>query len=340
MLVSTARTLFLGFGLAGLLIPAVQAQTWAPALRGPAEGEIQVLHVKGSVYMLVGSGGNIAVQVGDQGTLLVDTGSTIMTDEVLAAVETITPEPVRYIINTSHAVDYTGGNAAIAASGRQASNFRGAGSSSVQGQFGADRASTISFYSVFHRMAAPPGDQEPREEMAWPNNTFSIPLKRLYFNDEPIMIMHRPSTTDGNVVVLFRKSDVVAAGALLNLETFPVIDVDAGGSIQAVIDGLNGLIDLAVPSGRSEGGTLIIPGRGRIADFAEAAQQRDMMTVIRDRVQNMIDKGMTVAEIIEAGPTRGYDPRYGGDSGAWTTEMFVEAVYRSLTRQSLRGDLR
>ena len=330
MIAIAARKLFIGFGLAGLLVPAAQAQTWAPPLRGPAEGEIQVLHVKGSVYMLAGSGGNIAVQVGDQGTLLVDTGSSVLTGEVLAAIGTITPEPIRYIVNTSHAVDYTGGNAAIAAAGRQAVNFRGAGSSSVQGQFGADRASVISFYTVFHRMAAPPGGMEPREEAAWPNNTFSIPLKRLNFNDEPVMIMHRPSTTDGNVVVLFRKSDVVAAGALLNLETFPVIDVDAGGSIQAVVDGLNGLIDLAVPSGRSEGGTLIVPGRGRIADFAETAQQRDMMTVIRDRVQDMIDKGMTLAEVIEAGPTRGYDARYGRDTGPWTTEMFVEAVYRSL----------
>ena len=331
MSASSARKLLIGFSLAGLLAPSVQGQVWAPPLRGPAEGEIQVLHVKGSVYMLVGSGGNIAVQVGDQGTLLVDTGSGAMTDEALAAIESITPEPVRYIVNTSHARDYTGGNAAIATAGGQVLTFRGAGSSSVQGQFGADRSSIISFYSVFHRMAAPPGETEPREEAAWPNNTFSIPLKRLYFNDEPVMIMHRPSTTDGNVVVLFRKSDVVAAGALLNLETFPVIDVDAGGSIQAVVDGLNGLIDLAVPSGRSEGGTMIIPGHGRIADFAEAAQQRDMMTVIRDRVQDMIGKGMTLEEVIEAGPTRGYDARYGRDTGPWTTGMFVEAVYRSLS---------
>ncbi len=332
MSIVPSRSILIGFGLAGLLISAAQAQTWSPALSGPAEGEIQVLHVKGSVYMLVGSAGNIAVQVGDQGTLLVDAGSAAMTDEVLAAIETITPEPIRYIINTSYAVDYTGGNAALAAAGRKTLPFRGAGSSSVQGQFGGDKASVVSFYTVFHRMAAPPGDMEPREDASWPDNTFSIPLKRLYFNDEPVMIMHQPSTTDGNSVVLFRKSDVVAVGALLNLETFPVIEVDAGGSIDAVVDRLNELINIAVPSERSEGGTLIIPGRGRIADFAEAAQQRDMMTVIRDRVRNMIDKGMTLTEVIEAGPTRGYDTRYGRDTGPWTTEMFVEAVYTSLTK--------
>ena len=332
MSIRPARKILPGFGLAWLLFPAVQAQTWAPPLQDPAEREIQVLHVKGGVYMLAGSGGNIAVQVGDQGTLLVDTGNGAMSDEVLAAIRTVTSEPIRYIVNTSHALDYTGGNPAIATAGRQILPFRGMGSSSVQGQFGADRASIVSFYTVFHRMAAPAGGMEPREEAGWPNNTYSTPLKRLYFNDEPVMIMHRPSTTDGNSVVLFRKSDVVAAGAVLNLETFPVIDVDAGGSIQAVVDALNGLIDLAVPSGRSEGGTLVIPGRGRIADFAEIAQQRDMMTVIRDRVQNLVDKGMTLDEVIEAGPTRGYDARYGRDTGPWTTGMFVESVYRSLAR--------
>ena len=177
--------------------------------------------MKGSVYMLAGSGGNIAVQVGEQGTLLVDTGSAAMTDEVLAAIETITPEPVRYIVNTSYAVDYTAATRRLRP--RDEKRFRSVARAvpACRGSSGADKASVVSYYTVFHRMAAPPGDMEPREEGAWPDNTFSIPLKRLYFNDEPVMIMHQPSTTDGNSLVLFRKSDVVAAGALLNLETFP-----------------------------------------------------------------------------------------------------------------------
>ena len=172
-----------------------------------------------------------------------------------------------------------------------------------------------------------------REAGAWPDNTFSTPLKRLYFNDEPVMMMHQPSTTDGNTIVLFRKSDVIAVGAALNLETYPVIDIEAGGSIQAVVVALNRVIDMAVPSERSEGGTLVIPGRGRISDFAEVAQQRDMISIIRDRIQNMIDQGMSLADVLEARPTQGYDVRYGSDSGPWTTDMFVEAAYLSLVGQ-------
>lgn len=316
--------------LSGLLLSSAHAQTWTLPQVGAPVGELQLLHVKGSVYMVAGSGGNIAVQIGADGVLLVDSGSAEMADKVLAAVATISDQPVRYIVNTSYPRDYTGGNEAIAASGRLALPFRGAGSRSVQGQFGGDKASVVSYYTVFHQMAAPADDAMMREEGSWPDNTFSTPLKRLYFNDEPVMIMHQPSTTDGNSVVLFRKSDVVAAGAALNLESYPVIDVDAGGSIEAVIIALNRVIDLAVPAGRSEGGTLVIPGRGRISDFAEVAQHRDMMAIIRDRVQHLIGQGMSLAEVLEAAPTHGFDGRYGSDSGPWTTDMFVEAVYRSL----------
>ncbi|MFL2546797.1 MAG: MBL fold metallo-hydrolase [Candidatus Rariloculaceae bacterium] len=318
------------FLISSLLASSGYAQTWTLPQVGAPDGEVQVLHVKGSVYMVAGSGGNIAVQVGSDGVLMVDTGSGELTDKVLAAVETLSDQPVRYIVNTSYPMDYTGGNAAIAAAGGLPTPFRGSGSRSVQGQFGADKASVISYYTVFHQMAAPADESLMREDGAWPDNTFSTPLKRLYFNDEPVVIMHQPSTTDGNSIVLFRKSDVIVAGAVLNIETYPVIEVDAGGSIQSVIASLNALIDLAVPAGRSEGGTLVIPGRGRISDFAELAQHRDMMAIIRDRVQHLISEGMSLREVLEARPTYGFDDRYGSDSGDWTTDMFVEAVYRGL----------
>ena len=316
--------------IAVVVAAAGNAQTWTLPQVGAAEGEVQLLHVKGDVYMVAGAGGNIAVQAGSDGVLMVDTGSGELTDKVLAAVETISDQPVRYIVNTSYPLDYTGGNEAISASGRLVTSFRGTGSRSVQGQFGGDRASVVSYYTVFHQMAAPLDESLMREEGAWPDNTFSTPLKRLYFNEEPVIIMHQPSTTDGNSVVLFRKSDVIAAGAVLNLETYPVIEVDAGGSIQSTISSLNALIDLAVPDGRSEGGTLVIPGRGRISDFAELAQHRDMLAIIRDRVQHLIGEGMSLGQVLEARPTHGFDDRYGSDNGAWTTDMFLEAVYRSL----------
>ena len=194
------------------------------------------------------------------------------------------------------------------------------------------RASVISHLNVLYRMSATLGETPSRPEGAWPDNTYSTPWKRLYFNDEPVIITHRPASTDGNSIVLFRKSDVLAVGDLLDLTSFPVIDVEAGGSIQQVVDSLNHLISLTVPSLSSGGGTLVVPGHGRIADHADVAYYRDMVSVVRDRIQDLIGKGMTVQEVVGARPTAGYDALYGNDTGPWTTDMFVEAAYESLTR--------
>jgi hypothetical protein len=110
-----------------------------------------------------------------------------------------------------------------------------------------------------------------------------------------------------------------------------MIDLQQGGSIQGEIDALNRILDLAIPEFRLEGGTLVIPGRGRLCDVADVAYYRDMVTVIRDRIQDMVKKGMTVAQVKAARPTLDYDGRYGSDTGPWTTDMFIEAVYRSLS---------
>jgi len=304
---------------------------WAPTLDGLAAGEVQIVPVQGNVYMLAGAGGNITVQAGDDGVLLVDAGLASMSDKVLAAIETISSKPLRYIINTTEAEDHTGGNDAIAASGERIP-WRGAGyAAGPQGVIGTDRASVISYLTVFHRMVTPPGGSPSREEGAWPDNTYSTPWKRLYFNDEPVMITHKPSNTDGNSIVLFRKSDVISTGDLLDLTSFPIIDVEAGGGIQQTVDALNYLISITVPSLSSGGGTLVVPGHGRIADHAEVAYYRDMLTIVRDRIRDMIDRDMSLAQVKRARPTAGFDTLYGKDSGAWTTEMFIEAAYRSLT---------
>jgi glyoxylase-like metal-dependent hydrolase (beta-lactamase superfamily II) len=188
----------------------------------------------------------------------------------------------------------------------------------------------ISFLSVFHRMAAATGQTPPRPEGAWPDNTYTTPQKRLYFNNEPVVIMHLPANTDGNSIVLFRKSDVVSTGDLFDLTEFPIIDLRAGGSIQAMVDSLNRLIDVTVPSANSAGGTLVVPGHGRISDHADVVYYRDMVSIIRDRVQDMIKRGLTLDQVKAARPTRDYDARYGKQTGTWTTDMFVEAAYRSL----------
>ena len=144
--------------------------------------------------------------------------------------------------------------------------------------------------------------------------------------------MHQPANTDGNSIILFRKSDVVSAGDLLDLTAYPIIDLEAGGSIQAMVEALNRLIDITVPSANAAGGTLVVPGHGRISDHAEVVYYRDMITIIRDRIRDMIRKGMTLEQVKAARPTRDYDARYGKATGGWTTDMFVEAAYRSLSR--------
>jgi cyclase len=308
------------------------AAAWPPALSGPAAGAVQVLPVQGNVHMLVGAGANITVQAGPQGIMLVDTGIASMSDKVVAAVKTISPRPLRYIVNTTHADDHTGGNAAIAATG-EIVPFREANyTAGPQGALDTHKASVISYLAVFHRMAGAGAKTPPTPEAAWPDNTYSTPQKRLSFNDEPVVIMHQPANTDGNSIVLFRKSDVVSAGDLLDLSGYPRIDLEAGGSLQAIVDGLNRLIEITVPEANAAGGTLVIPGHGRISDHAEVAYYRDMTTIVRDRIQDMIKKKMTLAQVKAARPTRDWDARYGTSTGPWTTDMFVEAAYRSLSK--------
>jgi len=281
--------------------------------------------------MLVGAGGNITVSAGDDGLLLVDSGVAAMSDKVLAAVRSLSSEPIRYIVNTNERDEYTGGNETIAAAGVTIP-FRPNETIQIQGYIGTERATVVSFLSVFERMSAPTGRVAPRSEGAWPDATYSTPQKKLYFNSEPVLIMHQPSTTDGNSIVHFRTPDVISVGDLIDLTGYPFIDLEAGGSVQAIIQGLNRVIDMTVPNRQSEDGTLVIPGHGRIADQPDVVYYLEMVAIVRDRVEDMISRGMTVGQVQAARPTRDFDTRYGRDTGAWTTNMFVEAVYKSLKK--------
>jgi glyoxylase-like metal-dependent hydrolase (beta-lactamase superfamily II) len=329
---AAAATVLCALPQLGLAQAGHEPPAWVPLPPGPARGEVEVLHVKGNVYMIAGAGANITVQAGDDGMLLVDTGTAAMSSAVLDALATIPKGgPLRYIINTIESLDHTGGNEAIVVTGEtvplRGENY-GAG---PQGGLDYKRASLISYLNVFTRMVLPTSGNPVRDEDAWPDNTYSTPFKRLYFNDEPIIITHMTANTDGNSVVLFRRSDVVSVGDILDMTRYPLIDIEAGGSIDDFIVTLNSVISLAVPLANSGGGTLVIPGHGHVADHAEVVAYRDMMVIVRDRIKDMIDRGMTLEQIQEAGPTRGYDAQFGAERGPWTTRMFVEAAYRSLT---------
>ncbi len=292
--------------------------------------EVHVLPVQGNVYMLIGAGGNTTVQAGPEGVLIVDTQSPQLTPGMLAAIRTLSNGPIRYVINTHYHPDHTGGN----------ENVRKAGSTITGGNVAFDiqdagqGAQVIAHENVLKRMSAPTGAKAPTPSGGWPTSTFFGDEKKLFFNNEGIQVFHQPAAhTDGDVLVFFRRSDVISTGDIFTTTNYPVIDLAAGGTIQGVLAGLNRIIDLIVPVYGQEGGTLVIPGHGRLSDLGDVINYREMVTIIRDRVQDMIKKGMTLDQVKAARPTRDYDPLYGSTAGSWTTDMFVEAVYKTLAQR-------
>ena len=324
-----------------------------------------MLPVQGNVYMLVVDGTNITASVGPDGVALVNAGSSQMSDKLLAAINQLVKaavapaapntcfgancpgawgwsspymnaiisspaptRPIRYIINTSAAPDHTGGNEKLVAAGTGLRGGQlGGAAANVEG------APVIAHENVLTRMSAPAGKQAPTPQAAWPTVSYFDDFLKLpaYFNGDPVIVYYAPAAnTDGDSIVFFRRSDVISAGDLFSTVSYPVIDVAKGGSVGGVIAGLNNILDLAFAEYRSQGGTWIVPSHGRLSDTADVASYRNMVVMIRDRVQDLIDKGLTLPQVKAAHPSLDFDGRYGSTKGAWTTDMFIEAVYRSL----------
>jgi len=187
-------------------------------------------------------------------------------------------------------------------------------------------AGILAYQRVLDRMSVADGKEPAAPFAALPTDTYRGKQKDLFFNGEPIVLLHQPAAhTDGDTLVFFRSSDVISTGDIFLTTSYPVIDLERGGSIQGVIDGLNRIIELTVPEDFQEGGTLVIPGHGRICDEADVVEYRDMVTIIRDRVRDMKTRGMTLEQVKAAKVTADYDARYGSNRDA-----FLEAVYRTL----------
>lgn len=280
-------------------------------------GEVRAVHVQGNVHLIVGAGANIAVQVGPDGVLVVDTGAAGTSEKVLALIKELAGDKeIRWLVNTTFRPDHTAGNAPLAKAGR-----------TVNGNI----AAIIAHENASARMVKAGIPDEAR-----PYNTFFEERRDFPFNGEPVVLYHPASaTTDTDTIVFFRRSDVVVAGDLFDMTRYPVIDVDNGGSIGGTIEALNLILDLTVPSkSLQEGGTYVIPGHGRISDEHDVVMYRDMLYIVRDRIRDLIERGMTLEQVKAARPTLDYDGRYGSDTGPWTTEMFIEAVYRDLSRST------
>lgn len=315
-----------------LSLPA-HAQTGVPAFTpGPTQNQpgpsgVRIEFVQGTVFLVTGAGSNITLSVGDDGLLMVDAGSGRLTDDLVAAVSRMPafidatgvpkagPLPIqtlRYVINTSALAEHSAGNASLVeAAGTPPQVFAHENAltriSAERPQPGADP--TLTFFG--RRMA----------------------ISRL-FNGESVELVHMPAAiTDGDVVVRFYRSGVVSTGALFDYTQFPALDVARGGSINGLVDALNRVLEMVIPNTNAQAGTYVIGAHGRICDIAELANYRNMVTIIRDRVAAMVEKGMTLAQVQAAKPTIDYDTRWGRNP-EWTPSQFVEAVFTSLTAEA------
>jgi glyoxylase-like metal-dependent hydrolase (beta-lactamase superfamily II) len=293
-----------------------------------SKAEIHVLPVQGAIYMIVGDGANITLQAGKQGELLVNTGVEQMADKLIATIKKYSDRPLQYIINTNFYPDSTNGNEKVRLAG---TTITGA---NVTNDIRDSRegAQILAHEGVLTRMSAPTGTKSPTPTGAWPTDTFIGKEKPLFFNGEPIEIIYQPNAlTDGDTIVFFRKSDVISAGDIFNTDGYPVIDVEKGGTIEGTVMALTHIVNMAIVEHEEEGGTLVIPGHGHLCDQAEVVEYRDMVAIVRDRVQAEIKKGLTLDQVKALRLTRDYDPLYGHNS-YWTPDMFIEAAYKSLKK--------
>jgi glyoxylase-like metal-dependent hydrolase (beta-lactamase superfamily II) len=290
----------------------------------PADGNIHVWHAAGSVYMLTGDGANIALQVGPQGALVVDTGTGKLSDQIISEIARLSTKPIQFIVNTSFHSDHVGGNKKLQAAGADPSltgSFF-----SVQFADAGQGATIIGHQNVQTRMQ----EQKPPVD-APPSDTYIEDRRRKYHNEEAVEIFPVVNAvTDGDSIVHFRRSDVIVTGDIFTTTQYPFIDAKNGGSLQGEIQALNFVLDRTVYQHDEDGGTAVIPGHGRVTNEFEVAEYRDMLVIFRDRIQAMIKNGATLEQVKAARPTADYDVRFGAASGPWTTDMFVEAMYTSL----------
>jgi glyoxylase-like metal-dependent hydrolase (beta-lactamase superfamily II) len=300
-------------------------QKYRPGRPDLSKAAFEVLPVQGNVYLIVtGTGSNIVAQVGDQGAILVDASVPEVSERVLAEVRRLTTGPIRGIVNTSTDLDHISGNASLAVVGQPM--FQG-----NTGYLGGPQATIFAHERAFNRISLP-GSPALLPEKLWPTDTFFTEKKKLFFNHEPIEVRWVPALTDGDLIVWFRGSDVIAAGDVFTTMSYPKFDPARGGSIQHVLDGLNELVDIAVPELNQQGGTRIVPAHGRIANQSDVVEYRDMVTIVRDRIRDARRAGMALDRIQALGVTREYDGVYA--TPTYTGAQFVDAIYRDLGRQA------
>ena len=311
------RLAAIGFAtLAGVTVATAQSSV-----------EVQSWQIRDGVYMLVGPGANTTVQVGRDGVLVIDPQTAGAGSQVLAAIRTLSDKPVRFIVNTTSDADHIGGNEVLAKSGQTLAG----GNTRPATVAGTGGAPIFAHENVLNRLAT--GESTAS---ALPTDTYFVKQKDMFVNGEAVQLLHiKAAHTDGDTVVFFRRSDVISAGDVFTPDRYPLIDLSRGGSIDGLLAGINYILELAVPDINEEGGTMIVPGHGRLCDESDVSDYRDMVTIVRDRVLDMVQKKRTLDQVKAARLTRDYDGVYAKPGN--TGDMFVEAVYRSLSAQTGRA---
>jgi len=316
-----------------------RAAAQQPAARNGASADgLDVQKLRDGVYLIAGAGGNIVAQIGPIGVVLVDSGTAEAAPRVLAAIRRLTPLPVRYIISTSMERDHVGGNDLLTSSGLSilpGAVVAGAGLDDALVS-NAGKASILAHENVQTRMSEATGAAAyPFAD--WPTKTFAFHAYSMYLNGEGFQIIHQPAAhTDGDVIVQLRRADVIATGDLIDTTRFPKVDVANGGTVQGLIDGLNRLMDMTIynlPIQWNDDRTLLVPGHGRVYDKLDLLEYRDAITVVRDRVADLIKEGKNLQQVKAANPTLGYRSEYGTDRGEWTTDTFVETIFAELSKK-------
>ena len=291
----------------------------ATATAAAQTSQLEVIPVRGSVYMVAGPNGNSTIQIGRDGVLVVDPQPGALAEPLLAEIAKLSDnKPVRFVLNTSGDAEHVGGNQAVASSGQ----ILAGGNTRAATVYSTGGAPIWAHEGVLKRLTT-----EAPDGAGWPSDTFFVEQKDLFVNGEPVQMLAAPAAhAGGDSMVVFRRTDVVSAGDVYTPDRYPVIDVARGGSINGLVDALNHLLRITVPEFNQQGGTLVIPAHGRLSDEADVAEYRDMVTIVRDRIRDMVKKGMTLEQVKAAKPTFDYDGIYGADKGA----VFVEQVYTSL----------
>jgi glyoxylase-like metal-dependent hydrolase (beta-lactamase superfamily II) len=317
-----------------LVFALTAAAVWCVA-SGAAQDGLEVITVRPNFFMIAGAGANIGVQVGDDGVVVVDAGASARASDVVAAIKKISPKPIRYVINTGPDTDHVGGNDVLSKAGNQ--YFPGTTPAGPRQDALRSSAAILAAEGVLRHMTAAAETSPGRPLVGLPTESFHYSKKFLYLNDEAIEVLHQPAAhTDSDVFAFFRRSDVVVAGDVIDTRHFPIIDVERGGSIDGEIAALNRLSEMAVasvPIVSREAGTIVISGHGRLFDQFDVIEYRDMVTIITERVRALVNAGRSLDQVKAAAPAKGYAGRYGNDGGDWTTDKFVEAVYRSLMKE-------